>query len=308
MDTRRGLFDRIRDSLEKTRRAISSHIEDIFARPPDDEFFDRLEEALIAADAGVEVAGEVATEMRHRALMGVWRPDDLRQSFREILLSHLGEGQPLRLDPPPAVVLVLGVNGSGKTTTIGKLAKRLAGEQRRVLIAAADTFRAAAIEQLEIWADRAGVPVIRHREGADPAAVVYDAIQALVARHGDVLIVDTAGRLHTKVNLMEELRKIRRIVERSLPTAPVESLLVLDANTGQNGLQQARQFQEAVPVTGIVVAKLDSSAKGGVLLAIGRALQIPIKFVGTGEGPDDLQPFDPEAFADGLLPSPEPAS
>lgn len=307
METRRGLVDRFRDTLSKTRQAIAAHLEDVFARPPDDEFFDRLEEALIAADTGVEVAGETVAEMRRRVLMGVWRPDDLRRSFREILMGHLGAPEPLRLDPPPAVVLVLGVNGSGKTTTIGKLTKRLVGEGRRVLIAAADTFRAAAIEQLQIWADRAGVPVVRHREGSDPAAVVYDAIQALVARRGDVLIVDTAGRLHTKANLMAELAKIRRVVDRNLPGSPVESLLVLDANTGQNGLQQARQFHDAVPLTGIVVAKLDSSAKGGVLLAVGRSMKVPIQFVGTGEGPDDLHPFDPEAFADALFPEPGPA-
>ncbi|MDR5697947.1 MAG: signal recognition particle-docking protein FtsY [Armatimonadota bacterium] len=254
------------------------------------------------------MAADVVAQLRRRAMMGVWRPEDLRRSFREIIVDHLGAAEPLRLDPPPAVVLVLGVNGSGKTTTIGKLAHRLTHERRRVLIAAADTFRAAAIEQVQVWADRAGVPVVRHREGADPAAVVYDALQALGARRADVLIVDTAGRLHTKVNLMEELRKIRRVVERHLPAAPVESLLVLDANTGQNGLQQARQFQQAVPLTGIVVAKLDSSAKGGVLLAIGRSMRISVKFVGTGEGVDDLHPFDPEAFADALFPALGPAA
>ncbi len=298
----RGLWDRIREGLGRTRRALSAHLGDAFARPPDDAFFDRLEEALLAADVGAEVAGEVATELRRRALAGVRRPEELRRSLREVLLGYLPPAAPLQLEPPPAVVLILGVNGSGKTTTAGKLAYLLSRRGKRVLLAAADTFRAAAIEQLEVWAERAAVPLVRHREGSDPAAVVHDAAEALLARHGDVLVADTAGRLHTKVNLMEELKKIRRVLERKIPGAARECLLVLDATTGQNGLLQARQFREAVDVTGLVLTKLDTSAKGGVVLGIGRALGLPVKLVGTGEGVEDLEPFEPEAFVDALLP------
>ncbi len=298
----RGLWSRIREGLGRTRQALSAHLEDAFARPPDDAFFDRLEEGLLGADVGVEVAAEVVKELRRRALAGVRRAEELRRSLREVLLAYLPPAAPLQLDPPPAVVLMLGVNGSGKTTTAGKLAYLLSRQGRRVLLAAADTFRAAAIEQLELWAQRAGVPVVRHREGADPAAVVHDAAEALLARHGDVLVADTAGRLHTKANLMEELKKIRRVLDRKVPGAPTECLLVLDATTGQNGLAQARQFREAVDVTGLVLTKLDTSAKGGVVLGIGRSLGLPVKLVGTGEGADDLEPFDPEAFVDALLP------
>jgi len=199
--------------------------------------------------------------------------------------------------------MVLGVNGSGKTTTIGKLAHRMRLEGRRILLAAGDTFRAAAIEQLEVWGERAGAPVIRHQVGADPAAVVFDAAQAALARHADVLIVDTAGRLHTKVNLMEELKKVNRVIARALPASPVERLLVLDATTGQNGLAQARHFHNAVGLTGLVLTKLDGTAKGGIVVAVAQALQVPITFIGTGEGLDDLQPFDPTAFANVLLAS-----
>jgi fused signal recognition particle receptor len=298
----RGLWGRIREGLGRTRRALSAHLEDAFTRPPDDAFFDRLEEGLLAADVGVEVAAEVVTELRRRALAGVRRPEELRRSLREALLRYLPPAAPLQLEPPPAVVLVLGVNGSGKTTTAGKLAYLLGRQGKRVLLAAADTFRAAATEQLELWARRAGVPVVQHREGADPAAVVHDAADALLARHGDVLVADTAGRLHTKANLMEELKKIRRVLDRKVPGAPTECLLVLDATTGQNGLAQARQFREAVDVTGLVLTKLDTSAKGGVVLGIGRSLGLPVKLVGTGEGPEDLESFDPEAFVDALLP------
>ncbi len=302
MDTRVGFMQRLREGLRRTREALSQHLEALFSGPPDEAFFERLEEGLLRADVGPELAEEITRELRRRSLSGLHRPQDLRQSLRAILLDLLGGPEPLRLDPSPAVVLVLGVNGSGKTTTVGKLAFCLGREGRRVLVAAADTFRAAAIDQLETWARRVGVPLVRHREGSDPAAVVFDALQALRARPYDVLIVDTAGRLHTKTNLMEELRKIRRVVDRQLPEGTVESLLVLDATTGQNALSQAHLFREAAGVSGIVLAKLDSTAKGGVALAIRRHLGIPVKLVGTGERPEDLSLFDPEAFVEAILP------
>jgi fused signal recognition particle receptor len=218
----------------------------------------------------------------------------------------LGQPAPLTLTPPPAVVLILGTNGSGKTTTIGKLAWSLKREGRKVLLVAADTFRAAAIDQLGIWAERAGVDVVRHQAGADPAAVVFDAAQAARARHIDVLLVDTAGRLHTKTNLMEELKKVDRVLRRELPAAPVESLLVLDAMTGQNGIAQAHQFQAALPVTGVVLTKLDGTARGGIVVAISEELRLPVKLVGLGEGLEDLQPFDPQAFAEALFTPADP--
>ncbi|MCS7173892.1 MAG: signal recognition particle-docking protein FtsY [Armatimonadetes bacterium] len=297
-----GFVQRLQESLRRTRQALAEHLEVLFAKPPDERFFEDLEEALLRADVGPDTAEEITREMRRQALSGLHRPEDLRRALRAILLDRLGEPEPLRVDPPPAVVLVLGVNGSGKTTTVGKLAYHLTREGRRVLVAAADTFRAAAVDQLEAWARRAGVPVVRHREGSDPGAVVFDALQALRARSYDVLLVDTAGRLHTKSNLMEELRKIRRVVDRQLPGGTVEALLVLDATTGQNALAQAHLFREAAGASGIVLAKLDSSAKGGVVLAIRRELGIPVKLVGTGERMEDLSPFDPEAFVEALLP------
>lgn len=299
---RTGLWARIRDGLRRTRQAIAAHLQDAFTRPVDESFFERLEEALLASDVGVEVTGEVVEELRRRVRDGLRRPEEVRGALREVLRSFLPQPQPLQLEPPPAVVLVVGVNGSGKTTTAGKLACHLTGLGKRVVLAAADTFRAAAVDQLEVWARRAGAELVRHREGSDPAAVVHDAAQAAVARHADVLVADTAGRLHTKTNLMEELRKVRRVLARQLPQSAWESLLVLDATTGQNALQQARQFQDAAAATGVVLTKLDSSAKGGVVLAIGRRLGLPVKLVGTGEGPDDLEPFDPDSFVDALLP------
>jgi fused signal recognition particle receptor len=299
---RTGLWARIRDGLRRTRQAIAAHLQDAFTRPVDEAFFERLEEALLASDVGVEVTGEVVEELRRRVRAGLRGPEEVRGALREVLRGFLPQPQPLQLEPPPAVVLVVGVNGSGKTTTAGKLACHLTGLGKRVVLAAADTFRAAAIDQLEVWARRAGAELVRHREGSDPAAVVHDAAQAAVARHADVLVADTAGRLHTKVNLMEELRKVRRVLARQLPQSAWESLLVLDATTGQNALQQARQFQDAAAATGVVLTKLDSSAKGGVVLAIGRQLGLPVKLVGTGEGPEDLEPFDPDSFVDALLP------
>ncbi len=292
---------RFRDGLARTRQAFTARLDEVLGRGIDDRFYDELEETLLQADLGVRTTDAVITRLRERARAGLRTPEDLRAALAEILLAALGDPVPLVLSPAPAVLVVLGVNGAGKTTTIGKLAHRFRQEGRKVLLAAADTFRAAAIDQLEIWADRAGVEVIRHREGADPAAVVYDAAQATRARHVDVLIVDTAGRLHTKANLMEELKKMDRVLRRELPGAPVEALLVLDATTGQNGIVQARQFKEALPVTGIVLTKLDGTARGGVVVAIAEALGVPVKLVGFGEGMDDLQPFDPGAFVEALL-------
>jgi len=292
-------FQRLRQSLARTREALAGRLEELTGRAVDDASLAGLEEALILADAGPAAAAEVAERLR--AERGLRTSADVRAALRRILADLLGPAVPFQITPPPAVVLMLGVNGSGKTTTIAKLAHRLRREDRRVLLAAADTFRAAAIDQLAIWAGRVGVDVVRHRPGGDPGAVVFDALAALRARDLDVLIIDTAGRLQTKVNLMEELRKLNRIIERDAPPA-VERLLVLDAPTGQNALSQARLFHQAVGVTGIVLTKLDGTAKGGVVLAIARDLRLPVKFLGTGEGLDDLAPFDPEAFVDALLP------
>lgn len=269
---------------------------------PPAEFYEDLEATLLQADVGVATTTVIVDRVRARPV-GT-DPQARHQALVSVIREILPAPSPLQLTPPPAVVLVLGVNGSGKTTTIGKLAYRLRGEQRRVLLAAADTFRAAAADQLAIWGERVGADVVRHAAGADPAAVVYDSLQAAKARHLDVVLVDTAGRLHTKVNLIEELKKINRIITRELPGVAVERLLVLDASTGQNAIAQARVFKEAVEVTGLVVTKLDGSAKGGVVLAIGTELGLPVKLIGTGEAIDDLQPFDPSQFADALLAPP----
>lgn len=295
-----SLFERFRASLTRTRETFTARIEQALRQPPGPEFYDALEAALIQGDVGVSVTEHIVEQLRARR--NAKDPAAIRTALREIMQGLLGEPSPLRLDASPAVILVLGVNGAGKTTSIGKLAHRLRSEGKSVLLAAADTFRAAAIDQLVIWGQRAGVEVVKHAPGADPAAVVYDAAQAVRARGIDVLIVDTAGRLHTKVNLMEELKKISRVLARELPGAAVERLLVLDASTGQNAIQQARLFHEAVDVTGLILAKLDGSAKGGAVLAIGRELGIPVKLAGTGEDPDDLAPFDPASYVHALLP------
>jgi fused signal recognition particle receptor len=290
---------RLRASLARTREAFGARLDALLSEPPDASFFDALEELLISADVGTHLSAQVVDRVRRDP--SARTPEAVRAALAAILREILGERRNLRLEPAPAVILVLGVNGSGKTTTIGKLAYRLREEGKRVMLAAADTFRAAAIEQLELWGRRVGAPVVRHRAGADPAAVVFDAAQAAAARRADVLIVDTAGRLHTKVNLMEELKKIDRVVARALPGAPVERLLVLDATTGQNGLAQARHFHRAVGLTGAVLAKLDGTAKGGIVVAVAHELQIPVVFVGVGEDPRDLIPFDPHAFVGELL-------
>ena len=295
-DQSEGLFARLRDSLGKTRRAMTEQLAAAAFDAADDEAWERLEEALIAADVGVPTTAELVRRLESR--------DEVRE-LGEALAAEAAEllGEPARLDvaPRPTVILVVGVNGTGKTTTIGKLASRLTEHGHSVIMAAADTFRAAAEEQLEIWAQRAEADFVGSDRGGDAAAVAYDAIEAATARGRDVVIVDTAGRLHTQTNLMEELAKIRRVIERRLDGAPHETLLVIDATTGQNGLQQARLFGEAVDVSGVALTKLDGSAKGGVALAIAHELGLPVKLVGVGERIEDLRPFDPQEFARALL-------
>jgi len=291
-----GFFGRLRDSLSKSRRALAQQLAVAAFDPADDEAWERLEEALIGADVGVPATAEIVRRLEARGGLTA-----LEEPLAQELAALLGEPGTLDVAARPAVVLVVGVNGTGKTTTIGKLAAKLAGHGRSVLLAAADTFRAAAEEQLEVWANRAGADFVGSTRGGDPAAVAYDAIEAAGSRGRDVVIVDTAGRLHTQSNLMDELAKVRRVIAGRLEGAPHETLLVVDATTGQNGLQQARLFREAVDVTGVVLTKLDGSAKGGIAVAIAHELGIPVKLVGVGEGLDDLRPFDPGDFARALV-------
>ena len=269
----------------------------------DEDFYDELEESLIMADLGAAVAADAVKELRKVVYeKSIQRGDDVKQALRDILEKKLEVGDTsLDLSTTPSVVLIIGVNGVGKTTSIGKLASRYKKQGKRVLLCAADTFRAAAADQLEIWADRAGVEIVRSREGADPGAVLFDSLQAAKARNVDVVFCDTAGRLHNKVNLMQELSKLRKIIDRETPDAAKETLLVLDATTGQNGMAQAKVFAEAIGLTGVVLSKLDGSAKGGIVISVQKELGVPVKLVGVGEGPDDLAPFDPESFVDGIL-------
>ncbi|HEX2293418.1 MAG TPA: signal recognition particle-docking protein FtsY [Gaiellaceae bacterium] len=291
-----GFLSRLRDSLGKSRRALTEQIASAAFDPGEDEAWERLEEALIAADVGVPTTAELVQRLEARDEVG-----ELGEALTDEAAELLGGPPRLDLSARPTVILVVGVNGTGKTTTIGKLAQKLREHDHSVLLAAADTFRAAAEEQLEIWAQRAGADFVGSERGGDPAAVAYDAIEAASARGRDVVIVDTAGRLHTQTNLMDELAKVRRVIERRLPGAPHETLLVVDATTGQNGLQQARLFGQAVDVTGVALTKLDGSAKGGVALAIAHELGLPVKLVGVGEGLDDLRPFDARDYAAALL-------
>jgi fused signal recognition particle receptor len=295
-DARAGLFARLRDSLGKSRRALTAELASAAFDATDESSWERLEEALIAADVGVPATAELVRRLEARGDAA-----DLAEGLTEEVASMLGVPGVLEVKARPSVLLVVGVNGTGKTTTIGKLAERLREHGRSVILAAADTFRAAAEEQLEVWAERSGADFVGSERGGDPAAVAYDAIEAAEARGRDVVIVDTAGRLHTQTNLMEELAKIRRVVERRLEGAPHETLLVVDATTGQNGIQQAQLFRDAVDVTGVALTKLDGSAKGGVAVAIAHELGLPVKLVGVGEGLDDLRPFDPQAFARALV-------
>jgi fused signal recognition particle receptor len=291
-----GFFGRLRDSLGKSRRALTDQLAAAAFDPADDEAWERLEEALIAADVGVPATAELVRRLEARGEVG-----DLTETLVEEASTMLGEPGTLSVQERPSVLLVVGVNGTGKTTTIGKLAHHLHEHGRSVIVAAADTFRAAAEEQLEIWADRAQADFVGSERGGDPAAVAYDAIEAAAARDRDIVIVDTAGRLHTQTNLMEELAKVRRVIEARLEGAPHETLLVVDATTGQNGVRQAQLFGEAVQVTGVALTKLDGSAKGGVALAIAHELGLAVKLVGVGEGVEDLRPFNPRDFARALL-------
>jgi fused signal recognition particle receptor len=295
-EERAGFFSRLRDSLGKSRRALTEQLAAAAFDPGDDEAWERLEEALIAADVGVRATAELVRRLEAR-------PDvaELDRALEEEIAALLGEPGTLAVSERPSVLLVVGVNGTGKTTTIGKLARRLGDHGHAVILAAADTFRAAAEEQLEIWAGRAGADFVGSARGGDPAAVAYDAIEAAGARGRDIVIVDTAGRLHTQTNLMEELAKVRRVIAQRLDGAPHETLLVIDATTGQNGVQQARLFGEAVDVTGVVLTKLDGSAKGGVAVAIAYELGLPVKLVGVGEKLEDLRPFDPADYARALV-------
>ncbi len=299
-----GLFEKIGQGLKKTRDSLMGSMNSMlrsFTRI-DEDLFEELEEILVMGDVGTTTAAHICARLREQVkAQGITDPSAIRTLLRDTVADMLEGGQTLAMNTKPSVILVIGVNGVGKTTTIGKLAARLTAEGKRVILGAADTFRAAAIEQLDIWADRAGVDIVKHAQGADPAAVVFDTLSAAKARGADVVICDTAGRLHNKKNLMDELSKIGRVIDRELPDADKEILLVVDATTGQNAVNQARQFKEAAGITGIVLTKLDGTARGGVVLAIREDLQVPVKFIGVGEGIDDLQPFDPPMFAAGLF-------
>ena len=300
-----GFFDKIKAGLAKTRSNMSAVFNTALAdfTGENDDIFEELEEMLIMADAGVDTScamvERLRTIVRERGLRG---GEELRAALQEVLTDAMNAGDnSLRLDTKPSVILMVGVNGVGKTTTIGKLAARFTAEGKNVLLCAGDTFRAAAAEQLDVWAKRSNCDIVRHEEGSDPAAVVFDSITAAKARNKDIIIVDTAGRLHNKQNLMNELSKIRRVIDRELPGASLECLMVLDATTGQNGLMQAKQFGDAAGLTGIVLTKLDGTAKGGIVFAITEQLGLPVKFIGVGEGIDDLMPFESAAFAEALL-------
>ncbi len=299
-----GFFDKIRQGLSRTKENMTARLNSTIASftGENEDFFEELEETLILSDVGAEASMEAVDRLRdtveERGLRG---PDEVRAALKEILVDMLGKNTGMKLDSRPSVILVVGVNGVGKTTTIGKLAKLYGGQGKKVLLAAGDTFRAAAAEQLGVWAERTGAGFVRHEEGSDPAAVVFDSISAAIARGTEIIIVDTAGRLHNKSNLMNELNKISRVIDREMPWGDRETLLVLDATTGQNGLLQAEEFAKSAPLTGIVLTKLDGTAKGGIVFAIASKLGVPVKFVGVGEQADDLIPFDPEEFTEALL-------
>lgn len=299
-----GIFKKFGFGLKKTREGLDKKLEDVLGAYEEitDDLYDDLEEALIMADVGVQTAMDVVEELRKRVRQGdVRNPKHAKMIIADIIAGMLDGGEDMGLITIPSVILMIGVNGVGKTTTIGKLAAHYKAEGKKVLLGAADTFRAAAIEQLEVWADRAGVDIIKQKEGSDPAAVVYDTIQAGIARDSDIIIIDTAGRLHNKKNLMDELAKIYRVVDKELPYADREIFLVLDATTGQNAVSQAKEFMQVAELTGIVLTKLDGTARGGVVLAIKNELKLPIKFIGVGEQLDDLQPFNQKVFAKALF-------
>ena len=300
-----GFFDKIKAGLAKTRAALSSTLDEVFdnADAIDEDFFEELEETLILADLGMDTVNKLMKELRYRVTnRGLTTTEHVKFNLKLILNDMLNAGDPaLNLSTTPSVILVIGVNGVGKTTTIGKIAKQLTDQGKTVTLVAGDTFRAAAADQLEIWAGRSGASIVRQHEGADPASVVYDGIQSAKAKGSDVIIIDTAGRLHNKTNLMNELNKISRIVERELPGCAREVLLVLDGTTGQNGLIQAKAFKEIAGVTAVAITKLDGTAKGGIVIAVSDVLHVPIKFVGVGEQADDLMPFVAKDFVDVLI-------
>ncbi|KGM94168.1 cell division protein FtsY [Clostridium botulinum] len=299
-----NLFNKLKDGLAKTKNNFTEKVSEVLklAVKIDQELFEELEEILITADIGVDTSLEVIDRVRDKVKeKRITDPKEVYDCLKEVLIEILTEEDKKEEESMPKTILVIGVNGAGKTTSIGKMSHKLKDEGHKVIMAAADTFRAAAIDQLEVWSNRAGVDIIRHQEGSDPASVVFDAIQASKARKADVLICDTAGRLHNKKNLMNELEKINRIIDREYSDANKETLLVLDGTTGQNALQQAKQFAEVCPIDGIVITKLDGTAKGGVIIAIKHQLDIPVKFIGVGEGIDDLQEFDAESFVEALF-------
>ena len=303
-----GFFDKIKQGFKKTSDAVSHSLDSVFAAfvKIDEDLLEELEEALILSDVGASTSAKIVAEVEKRAkLRKTTTASELRDLLREVMTDNMLDNQPLDVSGRPAVILVIGVNGVGKTTSIGKLAARYVSEGKKVMLSAADTFRAAAADQLEIWAKRAGADIVRHGEGADPAAVVFDSISAAKARGSDIIIVDTAGRLHNKANLMNELAKIDRVISRELPDASRETLLVLDATTGQNAVHQAEEFNKAAELTGIILTKLDGTAKGGIVIAISAGLGVPVKLVGGGEGIDDLIDFDRAAFLEAILPPAE---
>ena len=299
-----GFFDKLKQGLFKTKTAIVDKVDALFKHfvKVDEDLFDELEELLISADIGVNTTEEILDELRDVVKdKRIKEPGEVKKELFDILRRMIGEHEPLDLSTKPSVILVIGVNGVGKTTSIGKISAELKRQGKKVVVAAADTFRAAAAEQLNVWTDRAGVDIIKQAAGADPASVVYDAISAVKSRNADVLIVDTAGRLHNKKNLMDELAKIDRVIARELPSAAKETLLVLDATTGQNAVYQAKEFKEASKITGLVLTKLDGTAKGGIVISIKKELGIPVKFIGVGEQIDDMRPFDSKEFAGALF-------
>ncbi len=298
-----NIFNKWREGLARTRKTTFGKISNFLGVTEiTDESWDELEALLLQADLGVETTQKVIESLKATVdREGITETGDLREALRKELRSHLDNPPPINLSNHPEVILIVGVNGSGKTTSIAKLGKRYQQEGKRVLLGAADTFRAAAVDQLEIWAERLNLAIISGQMGGDSAAVAYDSVQSAISRNADVVLIDTAGRLHTRFNLMEELKKVHRVVGKAMPGAPHDVWLVMDATTGQNALQQARAFKETVKVTGIILAKLDSSARGGMAFAIQRELGIPILYTGLGEKPEDLQPFDPDAFVDGIL-------
>ena len=294
-----GFFEKLKEGLAKTKSAFVSQVDNLFKSfvKVDEELFDELEELLICADVGVGATEEILDKLRDRVKSErLTDGEQVKAALREIMADMIGEGEPLKLGTKPSVLLIIGVNGVGKTTSIGKIAAQLKADGKKVVVAAADTFRAAAIDQLAVWCDRAGVDLIKQSEGSDPAAVVYDAVSAAKGRNADVLIVDTAGRLHNKKNLMDELAKIDRVLSRELPGADRETLLVLDATTGQNAIMQAKEFKHAANITGLILTKLDGTAKGGCAFSIKGELDVPVKYIGVGEKIDDMQPFNAQDF------------